>query len=137
MNDSVVFIDSCVLLDVFNDDGDWCEWSAGILYESSKAHKLVVNTIIFTEIAFNFDSCETLRNTLKQLAIDTLTIPVDVAFNTSRAFKQYRKRGGDKKTPMADFYIGAHATYMQAPLITRDISRFKSYFPQVKLIAPG
>jgi predicted nucleic acid-binding protein len=135
-NADLAFIDSCVLLDVFNDDEHWCDWSTNALYEASQKYRLVINTIVFTEIAFNFSSCKTLQDTLQQLNIDILDIPIDAAFDTSRVFKKYRKRGGDKKTPMPDFYIGAHATNQKALLITREISRYKSYYPQLQLIAP-
>lgn len=129
-------VDSCVLLDIFNDDDHWYAWSSNILFEMSKKYNLVINTIIFTEIAFNFDTCEQLEETLKQLDIQMLDIPRAAAFNVSQLFKKYRKNKGNKKTPMPDFYIGAHASYLGAPLITRDIARFKTYQPNIQLISP-
>lgn len=102
----------------------------------SKEYDLVINTIIFTEISFNFDTCEQLEKTLAQLDIQTLEIPLAVAFNVNRIFKKYRKNKGSKKTPMPDFYIGAHTSYLDAPLITRDIARFQTYQPDVKLVSP-
>ncbi|MBL4827029.1 MAG: type II toxin-antitoxin system VapC family toxin [Spongiibacteraceae bacterium] len=121
---------------MFNDDEHWYEWSANTLYEASKKYKLTINTIVFTEIAFNFDSSQVLQTTLHQLNISVVDIPLDAAFKTSRVFKKYRKNGGDKKTAMPDFYIGAQAWHQQGILITRDVSRYKSYFPQLKLITP-
>ena len=129
-------VDSYVLLDIFNDDDHWYAWSSNILFEMSKEYNLVINTIIFTEIAFNFDTCEQLEETLKQLGIHTLDIPRVAAFNVSQLFKKYRKNKGNKKTPMPDFYIGAHASFLDVPLITRDIARFKTYQPDIKLISP-
>lgn len=129
-------VDSCVLLDIFNDDDRWYAWSSNILFEMSKDHNLVINTIIFTEIAFNFDTYEQLEETLRQLDIQTLSIPLEAAFNVSRIFKKYRKNHGSRKTPMPDFYIGAHASYLDAPLITRDIARFKTYQADIRLIVP-
>lgn len=43
---------------------------------------------------------------------------------------------GIKKTPLPDFYIGAQAAVLNLSLITRDVSRYRSYFPTVKLITP-
>ena len=129
-------VDSCVLLDIFNDDENWATWSSNILFELSKEHNLVINTVIFTEIAFNFDTYEQLDKTLMQLEIQTLDIPLVAAFNVSRLFKKYRKNKSNKKTPMPDFYIGAHASYLDVPLITRDTARFKTYQPNIKLISP-
>ena len=135
-NTKLAFVDACVLLDIFNDDEHWAQWSSAALFQASKDYTLAINNIISTEIAFNFDSSSALLNTLEQLNIIVLDIPIDAAFNTSRAFIQYKKRGGDKKTPMPDFYIGAHAYHMKAYLITRDTARFKSYFPKLRLITP-
>ena len=131
-----VFVDSCVLLDIFNDDKNWSEWSSTTLHSLSIEHKLVINIIVFTEIAFNFGSSEQLRNVLTSLNIEILDIPHDVAFNVSRTFKKYRKNKGDKKSPMPDFYIGEHAKYLETPLVTRYVSRFKTYQPELKLITP-
>ena len=131
-----VMVDACVLLDIFNDDDQWYSWSSTKLFELSKSGDLVINTVIFTEIALNFDSCETLEQTLSQLNIQILDIPLPVAFNVSRIFKQYRKNKGTKNTAMPDFYIGAHATYLQSPLVTRDTAQFNTYQPQLVLIHP-
>ena len=37
---------------------------------------------------------------------------------------------------LSDFFIGAHAQAERLPLLTRDIRRYRSYFPTVELIAP-
>lgn len=131
-----MLVDSCVLLDVFNDDPKWSEWSSEILYEHSKRNQLAINIIVFTEVAFNFDSRGQLEDTLAHLEIDLLTIPCAAAFEVSQVFRKYRQNKGIKKSPMPDFYIGAHAKHLNAPLITRDESRFSTYFPGLELITP-
>jgi len=136
-NKGAVFVDSCVLLDIFNADETWREWSSNTLHVISSEHQLVINMIVFTEIAFNFSSAEKLKDTLELLNIRILDIPIDVAFNVSRVFKKYRKNKGDKKSPMPDFYIGEHVKYLGVPLVTRDTARFKTYQPNIKLISPG
>lgn len=132
-----LMVDSCVLLDIFNEDELWCDWSVQMLGELSKKHRLVINPIIFTEIAFNFDSQELLEDTLSQLNIAIYDIPLDAAFKVSRTFKEYRRRKGTKTSPMPDFYIGAHAETLGASVITRDSNRFKSYYPDVHLYTPN
>ena len=136
-NKQQAFVDSCVLLDVFNDDPDWCDWSSSVLFKMSKDYDLIINIIVFTEIALNFSSSKELENQLKLLSIKIIEIPTEVAFNVSRTFKQYRNNKGDKKSPMPDFYIGEHARYVGAPLITRDSARYKTYQPRLKLISPS
>ena len=136
VNKNYAFVDSCVLLDIFNDDVNWSDWSSKILFKFSKEYNLVINIVVFTEIALNFNSSEELENQLALLGIKLLDIPTATAFNVSRTFKKYRKNKGDKKLPMPDFYIGEHANYLDVPLITRDTARYKTYQPQLKLISP-
>lgn len=132
----LALIDSCVLLDIFNDDPKWFDWSSNILYEISKDYDLVINIVIFTEISLNFDSVGKLERTLSQLNIEIDNIPNHAGFQVGRVFMKYRKNKGNRKTPMPDFYIGAHASTLNAPLVTRDTSRFNTYYPEVKLISP-
>ena len=132
----LILVDSCVLLDIFNDDPKWYEWSADTLYELSNNHQLIINTIIFTEVAYNFDNAEMLEKSLKELGVDIQSIPLPAAFNVSRVFRQYRQNKGDKKSPMPDFYIGEHAKHLNIPLVTRDTARFKTYQPHLTLITP-
>ena len=131
-----ILVDSCVLLDIFNDDPNWYKWSADTLYNLSNDYQFIINTIIFTEVAYNFDHAEALEKALKELSINIDNIPLPAAFNVSRVFRQYRQNKGDKKAPMPDFYIGEHARYLSIPLITRDTARFKTYQPNVTLITP-
>ena len=136
MNKKYIFVDSCVLLDIFNADINWSEWSSTTLHRLSKENQLVINIIVFTEIAFNFESSKDLTDTLKLLDIKILDIPIEVAFDVSRTFKRYRKNRGNRKSPMPDFYIGEHAKFLSVPLVTRDTARFKTYQPKLNLIAP-
>ncbi len=115
-----VFVDSCILLDLFNADKNWSEWSSNTLHGLTSENQLVINIIIFSEIAFNFDTSEQLVNTLELLNIQILDIPFEAAFNVSRTFKIYRKNKGKKKVPMPDLYIGEHANSLGVPLVTRD-----------------
>jgi predicted nucleic acid-binding protein len=48
----------------------------------------------------------------------------------------YRRRRGGKSRVLPDFFIGAHAAVSRLPLLTRDVARYRSYFPTVQLIAP-
>lgn len=90
----------------------------------------------FFEVAFNFDSAEALIQVLDDLGIQIRDIPLPAAFEVSRVFKRYRKNKGTKNSALPDFYIGAHAEYLSIPIVTRDVGRYKSYYPKVKLIIP-
>jgi predicted nucleic acid-binding protein len=49
----------------------------------------------------------------------------------------YRRRGGTRISPLPDFYIGAHAAITNLALLTRDASRYNTYFPTVELLSPS
>jgi hypothetical protein len=131
-----VLIDSCVLLDLFTDDPNWVNWSEHILEYYSQTNTLYVNSIVYTEVSIGFNKIEELEIAIEQLGIKVLEIPREALFLTGKAFLKYRKNKGTKNAPLPDFFIGAHATVSSFDLITRDIKKFRTYFPQVKLIHP-
>ena len=63
-------------------------------------------------------------------------VPRPALFLAGRAYLQYRRRGGAKSQVLPDFFIGAHAAVEGWPLLTRDASRFRTYFPSLEVIAP-
>ena len=132
-----VFIDSCVLLDLFTDDPNWANWSENILVQYSQTNTLYINSIVYTEVSIGFNKIEELETAIEQLGIKVLEIPREALFLTGKIFLKYRKNKGTKKSPLPDFFIGAHATVSAFDLITRDITKFRTYFPQVKLIHPN
>jgi predicted nucleic acid-binding protein len=59
------------------------------------------------------------------------------AFLAGKAFIEYKRRGGSRASPLPDFFIGAHAAVAGLRLLTRDPTRYRSYFPTVEVLAPG
>ena len=57
-------------------------------------------------------------------------------FMAGKAHASYRKSGGFKLNVLPDFFIGAQAMDLEVPLLTRDTRRYRSYFPELELIAP-
>lgn len=131
-----VFVDSCVLLDLFTDDPNWADWSENILEKYSKTNTLYINSIVYTEISIGFNKIEEVEAAIAELGIKVLEIPREALFLTGKVFLQYRKNKGTKKLPLPDFLIGAHATVSQLELITRDSAKYNAYYPQLKLIDP-
>jgi predicted nucleic acid-binding protein len=64
-------------------------------------------------------------------------LPWDAAFVAGKAYRRYRSRGGAKRSPLPDFYIGAHAAVAGLALLTRHAKRYREYFPRLRLIAPA
>lgn len=131
-----VLIDSNIILDVVTDDPDWADWSESILEEYFDFSKLYINSVVYSEISIGFDRIEDLESVIIQAGFQMLDFPKEALFLAGKAFLQYRKSRGAKNSPLPDFFIGAQAAVLNIELITRDVSRYRSYFPTVKLIAP-
>jgi hypothetical protein len=131
-----VLVDSNIILDVFLDDPKWAEWSESKLEKFSAITKLYINPIFYSEISIGFKRIEELESVLNRAGFQMLDIPKEALFLAGKAFLKYRKNRGTKRSPLPDFYIGAHAAILEMELITRDESRYRTYFPTVKLISP-
>ena len=131
-----VFVDSCVLLDLFTDDDNWAGWSEEILEKYSQTNSLYINSIVYTEVSIGFQKIEEVEQALSGLGLKVLEMPREALFLAGKAFLQYRKNKGTRTSTLPDFFIGAHASVSRFELITRDIGKYKTYFPQVRLIHP-
>jgi len=129
-------VDSCVLIDVLANDADWSEWSLEKLDLLGQQAPLVINPIILAEISPRFDRAADLEAALSQLPLKRETLPWNAAYLAGQAFKIYRTASGTKRSPMPDFYIGAHALVGNMRLLTRDAVRFQTYFPKLNIISP-
>ena len=131
-----VLIDSNVILDVFLNDLKWADWSESKLEEYSDHTSLYINSIIYSEISIGFRLIEDLEFAISKAGFLLLEIPKEALFLAGKAYIKYKRRKGVKRTPLPDFFIGAQAAVLNLDLLTRDVSRYQSYFPTVKLIAP-
>lgn len=131
----MVLVDANVLLDIITSDPKWFEWSAGRM-ERALTQGLAINPVIYAELAAGFRKEEELEAALDLAELQRLPIPYEAAFRAGRAFVEYRQRGGDRRSPLPDFFIGAHAETAGLTLLTRDVARYRTYFPKLRLIAP-
>ena len=132
-----VLVDSNVILDLFSQDPRWWSWSSAALEEAAGNDRLVINPIVYGEISFRFEAIEDLEDALPPI-IEREDVPYEAAFLAAKAFVAYRRRAGTagRTSLLPDFYIGAHAAIRGYRLLTRDVARYKTYFPKVNLIAP-
>jgi predicted nucleic acid-binding protein len=133
---SGILVDSNILLDVFLDDPDWGKWSENQLERLASSYPLYINPVIYAEVSIGFDKIEMFESTLKECGIQMQNIPREALFLAGKVFLQYRKRKGIKMAPLPDFFIGAHAAIEKFTLLSRDVVRYRSYFPTVKLLSP-
>ncbi len=131
-----VLVDSNVILDVLTEDPQWFEWSAQRMAECADGGTLVINPLIYAEISVGFNQVEELEAALPTNFFRRDPLPYEAAFLAGQRFLEYRRRGGDRRSPLPDFYIGAHAEIARMPLLTRDVNRYRTYFSTVQLITP-
>jgi len=131
-----VFVDSNVILDVFLDYPKWADWSESTLERYYENSTLYINPIVYTEISIGFERIEDLEYAMINGGFKIVPLSKEALFLAGKAFLAYRKNKGSKTSPLPDFYIGAQAAVLGLELITRDISRYQTYFPSVRLIHP-
>ncbi len=132
-----ILVDSNVILDIFLNDPNWADWSEAKLAKYSNYTRLFINPVVYAEISIGFRRIEELELAITKGGFQILEIPKEALFLAGKAFLQYRKVKGTKRSPLTDFYIGAQAAVLGLELITRDVSRYQTYFPSVKLIHPN
>ena len=131
-----VLVDSNVILDIVTEDKTWFQWSSETLARYAENHILVINPIIYAEVSIGFVRIEDVEVVLSPPFFRREPLPWEAAFLAGKCFLAYRRRGGEKSSTLPDFFIGAHAATAGIPLLTRDTSRYRTYFPKLKLIAP-
>lgn len=131
-----VLVDSNVILDVFTQDEKWFNWSSEILAEYAEGELLYINPIIYAEVSVGFERIEDLEAALPLDYIKRAALPYEASFLAGKCFARYRRAGGNKRSPLPDFHIGAHAAVQGWKLLTRDKGRYRTYFPALEIIAP-
>lgn len=132
-----VLVDSNILLDVATDDPTWGGWSSSTLARLANESILVINPLIYAETSVGFASIEGLEEALPADLYRRDELPYEAAFLAGKVFLDYRRRGGTRRSPLPAFYIGAHASVSGYQLLTRDATRYRTYFPKLRLIAPA
>jgi predicted nucleic acid-binding protein len=134
---TAVLIDSNVLLDVMTEDPQWFAWSAAAVESAADRARLVINAVIYAEVSVRYSRIEDVEAALPKGMIEREAIPYEAAFLAAKAFLAYRRKGGTRRSPLPDFFIGAHAALAGYRLLTRDAARYRTYFPRLTLIAPN
>jgi predicted nucleic acid-binding protein len=124
------------LLDVLTEDAEWSAWSEDALAQCAERSALAINPLIYAEVSIRFELIEELEDALPAEDFLRLPLPWEAAFLAGKCFVRYRRRRGRRRSPLPDFYIGAHAAVAGLALLTRDATRYRTYFPGVEIIAP-
>jgi predicted nucleic acid-binding protein len=133
---SEVLVDSNVILDVLTEDPVWFDWSSSALEEHAESSVLIINPIIYSEVSVRFERIEELEEALPADVFRRDALPWEAGFLAGKCFLRYRRQGGARRSPLPDFYVGAHAAMRGATLLTRDAAKYRAYFPTLTVIAP-
>lgn len=136
MTNRPIMVDSNIILDIVLEDKKWYTWSSEKLLELSEKSVLIINPIIYAEISIGFNKIEEIEDALPETFFQREPIPWEAAFLAGKCFLKYRHAGGKKRSPLPDFFIGAHTAIKKYELISRDISRYRTYFPSLTLHSP-
>lgn len=118
------------------DDPEWSAWSGEALAACAESSTLAINPLIYAEVSIRFGRIEELQDALPEEDFLRLPLPWEAAFLAGKCFVRYRRRRGARRSPLPDFYIGAHAAVGGHTLLTRDATRYRTYFPGLEIVAP-
>jgi predicted nucleic acid-binding protein len=133
---ATVLVDSSVLLDLATDDPDWGEWSGRRVWDARETGEIVINAMVYAEVASAFDKIEVVDRFLAHVDVRREDVPWAAAFVAGQIYKSYRKEGGRRATPLPDFFVAAHASLCGYDLLSRDGGFFRTYFPKLNIIHP-
>src|SRR5215469_11102509 len=124
-------VDSNVLIDVIEGDRIWSGRSGIALKRVGSIGPVVINPVIYAEVSVRYEDTDELDVDLPLALFQREQLPWPAAFLAGKAFADYRQRGGRRRSPLPDFFIGAHAAVTGMRLLTRDATRYRTYFPTV------
>lgn len=133
----MILVDTNVLLDLVTDDPHWADWSIAQLEAASLRGPLLISDVVYAELAVRYGRIEELEAFVSEAGLEIVPIPRAALFLAGKVFTKYRKSGGSRTGVLPDFFIGAQAAVSQLTLLTRDIGRYRTYFPSLTLITPG
>lgn len=131
-----MLIDTNVLLDLITDDPKFAEWSIAQLEAASLTGPLLINDVIYAELSVRYETKEKLDEFIDGIGLKLEPVPLAALFLAGKVFQKYRQSGGTRTGVLPDFFIGAHAAVLELQLLTRDVGRYRTYYPTLKLITP-
>jgi predicted nucleic acid-binding protein len=132
----MTLVDTNVLLDVVSADPRWSEWSLQQLVRRTALGSAIINDIIYAEMSARMEIQADVEQALQELDVRFERVPIRALFVAGKSYRRYRSSGGIRTGVLPDFFIGAHAQVLGWPILTRDVRRYRTYFPDVVLITP-
>jgi predicted nucleic acid-binding protein len=132
----VTLVDTNVLLDLVTNNVEWADWSQRQLEAAAVRGPILINDVVYAELSVGYLRKEEVDAVLTAGEIELAPMPREALFLAGKVFQRYRTGGGVRTGVLPDFFIGAHAAVARLPLVTRDVRRYRTYFPTIELLAP-
>ena len=138
----MTLFDTSAIIDARDSRSPWHRWAQERIADAVLGEGAAVNTIVLSEASVRAHDPENVPSLLKTLGISLIPLPLSAALPAAAAFRIYLDRLKSEgkipmnRIPLPDFLIGAHALAENLPLVTRDPDRIRTYFPNVKVVAP-
>ena len=132
----MTLVDTNIFIDLLTRNRDWFEASKQALEQRMSLGAILIVDAVFAELATGFASEADCSGFLGAIGVEHSTMSRQALWRAGQALRDYRIRGGAKTNVLADFFIGAQAETLRVPLLTRDAGRYRTYFPEVAVMAP-
>ena len=132
----MTLVDTNVLLDLVTDDTNWADWSIAQLEAASLNGPLLINDAVYAELAVRYERIEDIDALLDKAGLEMAPMPRAALFPRRKGLYAVSQIGGTRTGALPDSFIGAHAAVNGLPLLTRDVGRYRTYFPSLKLNTP-
>ncbi len=133
----ITAIDTNILLDILVPNEEFYEASADALQDSAAEGSLVISDIVYAELCIHFETRQECDAFLESNDIRMQSLTREAHFLASRAWRTYRRQGGQRTRILADFLIGAHARTQATRLLSRDRGFYHNLFPSLEVHDPA
>jgi predicted nucleic acid-binding protein len=130
------FFDTNVLVSVLNEEERHHGWAVKQLEERKAIGPAIISDIVYCEFSIGMENQDAVDAAVYTLGLERYQCPDAALFRAGIAFKLYKRNRGTKSNVLPDFIIGASAEVEGVPLVTANVSDFRTYFPTLKLITP-
>jgi predicted nucleic acid-binding protein len=140
---TMILLDTNVIIDAHYGVGDHRVRAMNLISCAVIDNVAAINCVTLAELYAGPKRGEDIEEDMRGAGVAIFDLPVAAAAICGRAYRRYRlarrRSGGGEalSVPLPDFFIGAHAELMHWRLATRDIERYRLYFPAIELIEPA
>lgn len=138
----MIFLDTNVPIYASDSASPFCSWARETIAAAVAGDGAVTNAVCLAELCVGAEDPGLVADQLRSWGIQILDLPAAAAELCAVAYRHYRSHRSSEagatppRVPLPDFFIGAHCALMGWDLATGDEGRFRTYFPQVRLLTP-